>query len=263
MIPARQSVYLFRMATADANSDPVVAGTLTRRLVILANSLRRPPCRCIAGREVRSECQPAEFGNWVRPISDHGDGELFEQEIQLDDNSQPRALDVVDVAMNGPRPSHVQPDNWLLARPPVWRKIGRMARSHLALLIEEPATLWHLRGRRSDRLSAADAARMQIEQSLYLVRPHDLRVQLRSARHAETQSQKHSCRAVFRYHGVEYNLALADPVVDARFDQHFPQAGERAREERLPCGDDCLLCVSLAREYQGWHYKVAAAVLEL
>jgi hypothetical protein len=251
------------MAAASTTILPPASDVLTKRLVVLANSIRHAPCRCVAGREVRSDCQPVQFGDWVRPISDHGDGELYEQEIRLDDKSQPRVLDVIDVYLSLPQSSHVQPDNWLLARRQTWRKAGRMARSHLALLVEEPATLWHLRGRRSDRISAADAARVQIEQSLYLIRPHDFRVRLWTEPRPETQSQKHYRRAVFRYHGVEYNLSLTDPIVNARFDPHLPAAGEPPREERLPCGDECLLCVSLAREYQGWHYKVVATVVEL
>jgi hypothetical protein len=251
------------MEAAATTIRPFASDVLTKRLVVLANSIRHAPCRCVAGREVRSDCQPVQFGGWVRPISDHGDGELYEQEIRLDDKSPPRVLDVIDVDLSGPRASHVQPDNWLLARRQTWRKVGRMARSHLALLVEEPGTLWHLRGRRSDRISTVDAARMQIEQSLYLIRPHEFRVRLWTEARPETQSQKHYRRAVFRYHGVEYNLSLTDPIVNARFEQHLPAAGEPPREERLPCSDECLLCVSLAREYQGWHYKVVATVVEL
>jgi hypothetical protein len=32
---------------------------------------------------------------------------------------------------------------------------------------------------------------------------------------------------------------------------------------RPPYGDNCLLCVSLTPEFNGYHYKVVAAVLEL
>jgi hypothetical protein len=251
------------VATIPGSRLSETTGATCKRLVVLANSIRHAPCRCVAGREVHSDRAPVEFGGWVRPVSDHGDGELYEQEIKLDDKSAPRVLDVIDVFLSGKQEGHVQPENWYLARRHTWRKVGRMARSHLPLLAEEPGTLWHLRGRRSDRVAVADAARMQIEQSLYLIRPQALRVKFWTQPLPETQSQKHYRRAVFSYHGVEYNLSLTDPVVNARYDQDFPQVGDPPREEPLPCGDECLLCVSLAREYQGWHYKVVATVVEL
>jgi hypothetical protein len=62
---------------------------------------------------------------------------------------------------------------------------------------------------------------------------------------------------------VEYNLPLTDPLVMDRYEREMPQVGEPAREIALPSGGECLLCVSLTREYKGFHYKVAATVVEL
>jgi hypothetical protein len=236
---------------------------LTKRLVVLANSIRHAPCRCVAGREVLSDAPPIRFGGWLRPVGEHGDGELYEAEIKLDDKSQPQVLDVIDVHLDRQQESHVQPENWYPARRQTWHKVGHMAHSYLALLQEEPATLWHRRDWRNDRVPAADAAHMDIRQSLYLIRPRHLRLLLWSEAIPDTEAHKHRRRVVFDYHGVEYNLPLTDPRVTAAFDENFPPAGGPPREVHLPCGDECLLCVSLTREYQGYHYKVVATVIEL
>jgi hypothetical protein len=265
---------------------------VTKRLVVLANSIRHAPCRCVAGREVLSDRPPVKLGGWLRPVSEHGDGELYEQEIKLEDKSQPQVLDVIDVHLDRPQAGRAQPENWFVARRQTWRKVGHMARSYLAVLEEEPATLWHRQGWKSDRIPAAATASMQIPQSLYLIRAKEFRLRFwteplptnasatasaataRDAVHASdggssatawtpTASQKHYRRAVFRYHGVEYNLPLTDPLVMDRYEREMPQVGEPAREIALPSGGECLLCVSLTREYKGFHYKVAATVVEL
>lgn len=236
---------------------------VTKRIVVLANSVRHAPCRCVAGREVLSDAPPVRFGDWVRPISGHGQGELYEQEIKLDDKSQPRVLDVVDVHLQEGAGNHVQPENWLIARRQTWNRIGRMSRSYLSLLEETPPTLWHRRGWDTRRIPAEATSAMRITQSLYLIRPRELRIRLWTEAIPETESERHRRRAVFHYHGIDYNLSVTDPIVTGRYEEQFPAVGEAPREDVLPWGDDCLLCVSLTREYNGWHYKVVATVIEL
>jgi hypothetical protein len=50
-----------------------------KTVVILANSIKKKPGRCIAGREVSQSGTSVSLGPWVRPVSP--DGEAFEGEL--------------------------------------------------------------------------------------------------------------------------------------------------------------------------------------
>jgi hypothetical protein len=234
----------------------------TKRIVILANSIRHAPCRCVAGREVVSDRPPVMFGPWVRPVSAHGDGELFEPEIKLEDGAQPAILDVVDVPLDGPRPLPHQPDNWLIQRRGQWRKVGRMSAGYLSHLEERPPHLW-LDGRRSDRTAACRFVEQSPPQSLWLISPIDLRLRFWSEPIADSEGQKRRRRAVFRYGAIEYDLPLTDQRLTTRFEEQFPALHEPRLEVTLPNGDAYLLCVSLTTAYHGYHYKVVATVIEI
>lgn len=57
-------------------------------------------------------------------------------------------------------------------------------------------------------------------------------------------------------------MSLTDPVLSARFEARIPAAGHPKWVVPLPCGDDLLLCISLAGVFNGHHYKVVATVFE-
>jgi hypothetical protein len=229
--------------------------------VILANSIRHAPCRCVAGREVVSDRPPVTFGPWIRPVSAHGDGELFEPEIKLEDGTQPAILDVVDVPLAGPRPLPHQPDNWLIQRRGQWRKVGRMSAAYLSRLEENPPHLW-LDGKHSDRTADRCFVEKSPPQSLWLIRPRDVRLRFWSEPIADSEAHKRRRRAVFRYGGIEYDLPLTDQRLTSRFEEQIFAVDEPPLEVTLPNGDAYLLCVSLTTAYRGFHYKVVATVIE-
>jgi hypothetical protein len=69
-------------------------------------------------------------------------------------------------------------------------------------------------------------------------------------------------RAVFHYGDVEYCLKITDRAFVHRRCQGVPDVDEPPKEFALPCGDRCLLCLSLTGDFQGFHYKIAATVFE-
>jgi hypothetical protein len=49
----------------------------TKRILVLANSTKHHPMRCVAGREVLGEAGCiTQWGGWVRPVSRHDEGAL-------------------------------------------------------------------------------------------------------------------------------------------------------------------------------------------
>ena len=75
-----------------------------KRLVCLANS-RKHHGRCIAGKNTENR-------KWIRPISSRPNGEGSEHERQYIDGSDPRVMDIMDVALLDPKPDSYQQENW-------------------------------------------------------------------------------------------------------------------------------------------------------
>ena len=101
-------------------------------------------------------------------------------------------------------------------------------------------------------------------QSLYLIRPANLRLRIWHEAQDETRGHpRKQRRALFAYAGREYDLPITDPTMDSRYFQPFPELGEQPREIACKSPAHCLLVVSLARPFKdGFHYKVVATVLE-
>lgn len=230
-----------------------------KTLLVLANSFRRGG-RCIAGREVLAS-GGARFGGWLRPISTEGEGELLSQHVRLRPGPPLRPLDVVRIplAARGSDPAH--PEDWLVAAEE-WTRQAPCPATVLSSLIEHPRSLWHDPARSSDRVSPAALASSADHQSLYLVRPSNLRVRAWREFDAARQRERHKARAIFDYEGIEYDLSLTDPLATDRFVPRLPAVGEPPREFPCPLGERALVCVSLTPLFHGLHYKVVATVLE-
>jgi hypothetical protein len=231
---------------------------VTKRIVILANSLKLGG-RCVAGREVLPEGKKYRLGPWIRPVSDHGEGELFDFERQYADRRLLNVMDFADVNLTEPRNNLWQPENWGIASPSVWIDVtSRYERPET--LEEQPAHLWYETGNRSDRISHVQLVASAPEQSLYIIRPENFRLRLYTD--SWDGRLKRRWRCLFGYRSLEYDMALTDPELSLRYAAQMPDHGKAPVEIRLPSGDDLLVCVSLAGEFRGHHYKLVATVLE-
>jgi hypothetical protein len=232
-----------------------------KRLLVLANAVRnhREEGRCIAGREVLGDGDGGSLGGWVRPVSTHGEGELWCTERRYPDGGWVRVLDVAEVALAGPVGDPCQPENWALAGEGGWADLtGRCPRPTDGL-VETPPGLWLQPGGPTDRVSHAYLAAHPPGQSLYVVRPDTPRLSLGSEDGPGHPKRRRRC--LFGYHGADYDLPLTDPAATERYERRFPAPGQPALVVPLPA-DRTLLCVSLARAFNGYHYKLVATVFE-
>lgn len=229
-----------------------------KTILILANSVRHLPNACVAGREVIEHRGESRFGSWVRPVSTHGDGELSPQERRTAQGREVQVLDIVRMSVGERTPDALQPENWRYSPSP-WEVIGRGTAAELARACEEHTSLWDDPRDPPDRVSEARAQNSPPPQSLYLIAVDGVLIRLFSEQYPE-RTRKHR-RALFRYSGREYNLAITDPTIEARYGLQVPTPFEAAVEHRVP---QAYICVSLAyRSFQGHHYKLAAAIIDL
>jgi len=213
------------------------------RLVCLANSYKHGE-RCIAGKLL-------ETGEWVRPVSDVGHGEV-PWRARLIGGREPLPLDVLDVPLQEEGPDYgCQPENRLLLPGP-WQRAGRMTADDLLKYVDEVAER-PLLYNYVDRVPTTLFARIPRPRwrSLQLVHCYCADFH-RDARKPD------DWRVTFDYHGAEYaDLKVTDPVALARL----------GRKERLD--GPFVLTISLGMPFRPTNtskeycFKLVAAVVRL
>lgn len=221
----------------------------TKRIVCLANS-RKFSGRCVAGREIVD----GDAGRWVRPVSSRPSREVSEEERQYEDGSDPRLLDIIDVPLIDPCPDDYHTEDWRLDPRWYWTRVGRMTPADLLSFVDSSHALWindasTFHGL-NDKISIKKAETLQTSLALIRVPALQLRVFAPFATFGNPERRVQGC---FEYAGVKYRLRITDPEYERRF-----------LEE--PDGDHDLagafLTVSISEPFEGYVYKLVAAVIE-
>ncbi len=222
-----------------------------KTVLVLANSVRSDPSRCVAGREVIDD----RFGRWVRPVSRSGSGEVSYGERTLTNGHEVSVLDVVRMPLTGRVADELQPENWAIRGERTWTLVRRARFRELQDLVENPRNIWNEPNARNDSISEGYLRQHPVSQSLYLLRPKALRVQF-----YVNDFGKRRRRALFEYTGEGYDLSITDPKVPGNYSARYPQWSDM-REHVL--SDHCYICVSLAHDsFRGRHYKLVATIID-
>lgn len=232
-----------------------------KRMLVLANSVKKGSGRCIAGREVVNHNNKLYIGSWIRPVSNHGEGELWPEERLYKDGREVAVLDFARVPISGKGTNPCQPENWVLRESERWDSLTSVfSLSNLSQFEERPADLWLQRGVDTDRVDHDHLLAYLPRQSLYLIRPQNLHLSFsRTCWDGITKTKR---RCTFFYNGAGYNLGLTDPVISHRYESQIPALGAPPLVVRLPNDHNLLICVSLAGAFNGVHYKLVATVFE-
>lgn len=216
---------------------------VTRRIVILANSVKHDPGRCVAGREVaEAEGERFRAGPWLRPVSTVGEGELLQEHMQVIGGGGINLLEIFDVSLLARGNDPAQPENWIINAKTPWNRVGRWPANQLGTLVEAPASLWlQPYPVRSDRATPDYIQAHPPQQSLYLLVPTEARLY---------RNQWKKYRVAFAHADTQYDLSVTDPSVSMRLGN---QADVTLNAPAI--------CVSLAPPFNGYHYKVVATII--
>lgn len=229
-----------------AGSSPRSSAT-TKRIVCLANS-RKMGGRCVAGKEVLAD---GRTGGWIRPVSDREHEEVSAFEQQLEDGSEPHALDVIDVPVLRAKPQDYQQENWVLDPTRRWSKVGRLEWNDLSQWADAVETLWindYSSGKgHNDRVPEDLAA--SLESSLCLIRANGLQVHISY----DLEDNSSQLRGVFRHNGHIYSLRITDPISEKRAEELGPGV--------IPIDGARFLTISLGEPFEGFAYKLIAAII--
>lgn len=224
----------------------------TKTILCLANS-RKLGGRCVAGREIGEN----GVGQWIRPVSNHGHGEVSEADRRFENGVDPMVLDIVEIPMLRPKPHLHQSENHLIDQRQHWRLIRKATPDETrAALQNDAGPLW------SNTSQTKYGLRDRVDPNAYrrsggslrLISVEDLEVQV-TTEGAQFNNPKRKVRGQFTFGGIFYRLSLTDPVIERKV---LPSDDKRYRVGRA------FLCVSLGdvNERDGLAYKLIAAVIK-
>lgn len=231
---------------------------MKKEIVILAKSVKFGQY-CIAGREIIRSESGLSLGEWIRPVSDREDEALSYNEIRYTNHSIPKLLDIVEIGLSGKTGSTTQPENWRVNSEIGWARTGHISKKSLPNFEETPEGLWVDPFASSDKISSQALAK-QYPSSLCIIKPNDFQMKIYTDFDGVAGKEKKRRRGIFDYNGMHYDLAITDPDIDTKYFHPFPKMGENTKNIIPPT--DCLLCISLAPEFYGYHYKLIATVIE-
>jgi hypothetical protein len=192
-------------------------------------------------------------GVWIRLRGAAPDGSLNASESVLDDGSEPRLLDLIEVELHYAIPTDAHPEDWQIA-PVGWRLLQRPASTaqlqKVTAAADKGTTI--LRGA-SDRMPVEEIQSKPLQSSLVLVCPSEINWWIRG------EGDKRKNRALFRRHNITYDLAVTDPRWLERL--NLMPAGIYPHSTFAEADSETWLTVSLSEAFHGWHYKLVAAVL--
>ncbi|MCZ4101941.1 hypothetical protein O3W51_37915 [Streptomyces sp. H39-C1] len=193
-------------------------------------------------------------GEWVRPVSARPNREVSDRERQYEDGIDPSVLDIFLVPLLRPQPNDFQTENWLLDHRYYWMNTGRVGWSGLLRLEQRPSALW-INGAstyhgNNDRISTEEA--IALPDSLKLIRVTNLALQVHIPA-AIFGDQRLVLRAHFSYAGHAYILRVTDPEYELQY---------LAKPQGVYELGESFLTVSLGEPYEGYVYKLVAAIIE-
>lgn len=216
----------------------------TKRLVCLANS-RKNKGTCVAGLELTDD----QLGDWIRPISDRPGEELSLRERSYRNGDEVELLDIVDIAFKRAQPHGCQQENHLIDQTQRWVYAGSLPPKKLLPMATKTDPLWieghHSYSGVNDRIPEKEAD--SLRSSLTLVGPRDLTFVVGMGR------TKPQVRAAFALGKTQYNVVVTDPLVESKY--------LKRPDGRYKYDENVLLCISLGEPYEGYRYKLLAAVI--
>ncbi len=218
-------------------------------IICLANS-RKYGGHCVAGYDLAGR-------RWLRPVSDTDTGTLERRDRICSDGTEPGLLDLLRLPLRGPAPRAHQPENWLLA-PGRWQRRRSLSGRQAATLLAGIATPGpELFGGAGDRVPAAEYAEQPAASSLALIEPAELAWLVENRPGGQRRT-----RAAFSLGGTAYSLAVTDLEFELRLALLPP--GQHAREAAgIGAAARVFLTVSLGEPFEGFCYKLVAAVIAL
>ena len=205
---------------------------------------------CLAGKEWAE----GKVGPWLRPVSRQETGELSTREIRMNNGDIPQCMDIITIETEGAALHPYQKENVLIAEKRPWTWQRKLSLDALPNLADDVNSLWltgfHSTNGVNDRVPE-ETVKEANEPSLYLIRPDDFTLIV-----SDDLDGRNKVRARFAYRDIPYLLSVTDPGIERTY--LMKDQGEYPLIDR-----DLYLTVSLGEPFNGYCYKLAAAVITI
>lgn len=241
--------YLGREGIAgNSHINPLHHEPFIKEIICLANS-RKYSGRCVAGKEFFGN----RVGGWVRPVGKRETGELSPKESSYWNGDSPALLDVIAIPLTRPDPHSYQTENYIVDTGE-WVRKHQFPLSDLLRLCDPVDSLW-INGYQSnnglnDRMPE-ETVKEKIRSSLLFIKPGEVSIIVE-----EGPNLLKRVRSRFTFAGSEYGLSVTDPVIENRY--FNKDVGQYPINKT-----NLYLTISIGEPYEGYCYKLVAAVIGL
>ena len=202
---------------------------MNKTLVIFANSVKHHQ-HCVAGKDILTK-------EWIRPVGDKNGCELKDEQTKYKNpygKFSVKPLQKMEIEFLKKAPLKQQPENYIISNK-IWEQNYIIEREEIENFLDNPSNLWLDGISKNDRVNyqLIQNNKIQITQSLYLIKVNDLKV------------DKQDRRAIFSFNNTSYNLEITDPNI-----QNFNNSQSFY-----------YLVISLGEEFKGNCYKLVASIL--
>jgi hypothetical protein len=233
--------------------------SIRKTILVLANSIKKYPDRCVAGLEMIPKDGNFAVGKWIRPIDlSQSEGAIPYPRTLVSGHSV-CPLDCVEMSFVGPANDPNHPEDWILDAVTNWKIIGKYDRSILARLADQSGDLWGMESAASRQVREGTAA-----VTLRLIKPtHPVLVEAFHEYDAFKGKDQLKKFLTIRHQNVDHLFNITDPLFDQRhgLSPGRVNKGETRRFELNP--ENLIIVASLTPPLpNGFQYKIAAAILE-
>jgi hypothetical protein len=215
------------------------------KVIVCFASSRKTSGRCIAGKEWND----GNPGSWIRPVSARDSHEISLEERRYQDGRDPDPLEIITIPCLSPQPILHQSENHLLDPNLPWESSRKLLWQKVPNWLDKPQSLWGTGHSSYEFLNNRVPDTTIVTESLSLIQVDELQIIVGSK---SSEYPKRIVRGEFQYQCQKYKMAVTDPVIESQY-----LAGNDGRHVI----DRPVLCVSLGDPYQGFYYKLIAAVL--
>jgi len=215
----------------------------TTRLIVLANS-KKLHDRCLAGIE-------PDTSNWIRPVTDTGNGAVPLSMMKLDNGKVPELLDVIDLPLDSTGPDFEFESENRTILPGTWRFVKKANVAEIAQFVETPHYILH---NAAKYCTLEELQQIPVEQrnTLQLIRVDELHVV-----DDPYPPKKHKWKGILQSGGKGLLIGITDPKFLEKLNE-----GHRPSHE-------CFLTMSLSLPFEpeNWEgsppcWKLIAGVIE-
>ncbi|MEI6655982.1 MAG: hypothetical protein WCP45_14560 [Verrucomicrobiota bacterium] len=232
---------------------------ITKTLLVMANSIKKYPDRCVAGLEMIPRGGNFALGKWIRPVDpSQPEGAIpFQRTVIGGQTVCP--LHCVEMTFTRPANDPCHPEDWILESETNWKIVGKYDHSILDRLPDQSGDLWGPQSAASRQVPRGAAA-----VTLRLIRPKQP-VLVEAFYEYDSFKGKDQFKKILtiRHDGVDHLFSITDPLFDQRhgLSPGRVSKGETRRFDLKP--ENLVIVASLTPPLaNGFQYKIAAAILE-